>query len=1057
MTPTIPNLLPKLASLRHSPILPVIVLLLTLSSLFVFSNERGHFYRYGPHGANSGNYMAIIANISIEERFLGYYHERLISDDGETHYDLYNRFPFGGFVLTKLATLPFGGSLSAQLYAAQAAMLIFYAAAALMAYLAISRLAGNPWIALAAVLLAFSSYYLLYFSDMVCTETSPSLFGVMLAFHGMVVFTQERRFRQLLLKSCAALLLGWHVYALLLPFIIFGISAELIATLRSSAAASLAPSLLSRARRLPPALFRNRYLLLGVATLSFGVALLSFNFANEYRALDGKTSLTNLPSYTSMIRRGTGDRNEAFEADLGAPLNEIWPYSRVIEQQFHRIGIISAPYALPGYATERDIEFWQYWVVAGIVVFAACCIGLAFTRRKALWAALAFYGFLWALALRYNVVFHEFEAMHHIGMPLTLFAFALMWMRRQSNDRLMLLAAAAAIFAFAFSAYHIARIGYHPDDHARHAQALADFDAIRPIADGKIVYVPPPFKDPYAIGGRFAEDFYLSGSVLVLDGNWRKHADYFISNQRLPATETLTPHNRVAFLYRQADFTRWYESALADAAGPLIRENFNVYMRQNAILLGKQDCAQEDFESRFILHIFPSDPEDLPLIRREYGFDNLDFQFERRGVRLGGDCFASIDLPRYPIDIIRAGQRSPAGRIRWLTDIPLALHRSLYRQSDFPRWYQTAISDAAGPLVRENFDIYTRENAILFGKQDCSEQDFESRFILHIFPSDPADLPYARRQHGFENLDFRFDRRGIRLDDKCLASIDLPSYPIDRIRAGEKPPGGEILWQTNIPLALITHVAEASLHNQADFARWYQSALAAATGPLARENFDLYIRQNAILFGKQNCSEQDLEARLILHIIPSDPTHLPAARRQHGFDNLDFHFNRHGIRLDGNCLASIDLPDYPIATIRAGQKTPDGATLWLTNLPFAPTTDVAPASFDLPQFLAQPGAPAAQSDFNIYLRDNLIIYHKPDCRAENTEPRFLLHIIPARRATAAREQNVFANLDFNFANNGVWSASGCTALAQLPAYPIDRIRAGQHADGNVLWRIEFTP
>ena len=926
MMPTIP----KLATLRRSPILPVIVLLLTLSSVFIFSNERGHFYRYGPHGLISGNIMAIIANISLEDRFLGYYHERLISDDGETYYLLYNRFPLGGFVLTKLATLPFGGSLSAQLYAAQATMLLFYAAAALMAYLALSRLTRNPWIALAAVLLAFSSYYLLYFSDMVCTESSPSLFGVMLAFHGMVVFTQERRFPQLLLKSCAALLLGWHVYALLLPFIIFGVSAELIAALRSPGAASLTPSLLSRARRLPYALFRSRYLLLGVATLAFGIALLTFNFANEYRALDGKTSITELPSYTSMIRRGTGDRNDAFEDILGAPLSEIWTYSRVIEQQFHRIGVISAPYALPGYESARDIEFRQRWVITGIVVFAACVIGLAFTRRKMLWATLALYGFFWALPMRYQVVFHEFESMQYIGIPLTLFAFALMWISRQSNDRLIMLAAAIAVFVFAFSASQIARIGAHPDDQARHAQALADFDAIRPLTEDKIVYVPPPFKDPKAIGGRFAEDFYLAGRVIVIDGNPTDRADLVVSATRLPATETLTPHNRVAFLYRQSDYARWYQAALADAAGPFIRENFNVFMRQNTIL---------------------------------------------------------------------------------------------------------------------------------FGKQDCSEEEFESRFILHIFPSDPADLPYARRQHGFENLDFRFDRRGIRLDDKCLASIDLPSYPIDRIRAGEKPPGGAILWQANIPLALITHVAETSLHNQADFAHWYQAALADATGPLARENFHIYIRENAILFGKQHCSEEDFKARLILHIIPTDPAHLPAARRQNGFENLDFHFDRRGIRLDGKCLASIDLPAYPIATIRAGQKTPDGNILWQTDLPFAPTTGGAPASFDLHQFLAQPGDPVAQSDFNIYLRDNLILYHKPNCRLEDTEPRFLLHIFPSDPADLpdARKQSGFANLDFNFTDNGAWSPRGCAALAQLPAYPIDRIRAGQHTAGNVLWRVEFAP
>ena len=923
MTPTIPNLLPKLASLRHSPILPIIVLLLTLSSVFLFSNERGNFYRYGPHSVISANRMAVIANTSLENRFLGYYHERLVSADGSTQYSLQNRFPLGGFILTKLATLPFDGSLSAQIYAAQIAMLLFYAAAALMAYLAISRLTGRPWIALAAVLLAFSSYYLLYYSDMICTETSPSLFGVMLAFHGIVVFTQERRLPQLLLKSCAALLLGWHVYALLLPFIIFGISAELIAALRSPTAT--APSPLSRARRLLFTLFHSRYLLLGVATLAFGVALLSFNFANEYRALDGETAFTELPSFQSMLRRGAGYISEDQEAELIPPLSESWPLGRIIEQQFYRIGIMSAPFALDGYATDLDIQSRQRWAIAGIVALAACVIGLAFTRRKMLWATLALYGFFWALPLRYQVVFHDFEAIHYIGIPIVVFALALMWISRRSNGRLTPVAVAVAALVFAFSAYQIARIGAHPDDHARHSQALADFDAIRPITENAIVYVPPPFKDPNAIGGRHAEDFYLSGRVIVIDGNPTELADFVVSARRLPAIETLTPQNRVAFLYRQADFARWSQSALADAAGPLVRENFDVYTRENAILFSKQDCGFEDFKTRIILHIFPADPADLPAARRQSGFENLDFHFDRRGVRLGGDCLASIDLPAYPIDIIRAGQKSPAGNILWQTDLPLALHRSL--------------------------------------------------------------MPYR----------------------------------------------------------------------QADFTRWYQAALAHATGPLARENFHIYIRQNAILFGKQDCSEQDFKARLILHIIPTDPTHLPAARRQRGFENLDFHFDRRGIRLDGKCLASIDLPDYPIATIRAGQKTPAGNTLWQTDLPFAPTPDAAPASFDLQQFLAQPGEPAAQSHFNIYLRDNLIIYHKPDCSVEDTEPRFLLHVIPARRVTTSREENVFANLDFNFANNGAWSPRGCIALAQLPAYPINRIRAGQHTAGNVLWRIEFAP
>ena len=59
-------------------------------------------------------------------------------------------------------------------------------------------------------------------------------FGAALVFHGMVVFVQEGRFRQLLAKTCAALFLGWRVYALILPFIALGLGGEAIALLRAA-------------------------------------------------------------------------------------------------------------------------------------------------------------------------------------------------------------------------------------------------------------------------------------------------------------------------------------------------------------------------------------------------------------------------------------------------------------------------------------------------------------------------------------------------------------------------------------------------------------------------------------------------------------------------------------------------------------------------------------------------------------------------------------------------------------------------------------------------------
>ena len=56
-----------------------------------------------------------------------------------------------------------------------------------------------------------------------------SLFGVMLAFHGMAVFAQEGRFRQLGLKTSVALLPGWNAVGLIAPFVLLALGKELVA------------------------------------------------------------------------------------------------------------------------------------------------------------------------------------------------------------------------------------------------------------------------------------------------------------------------------------------------------------------------------------------------------------------------------------------------------------------------------------------------------------------------------------------------------------------------------------------------------------------------------------------------------------------------------------------------------------------------------------------------------------------------------------------------------------------------------------------------------------
>ena len=214
--------------------IPLVLLLLALSTVFLTGHDRGHFYRSwsAPHyNFITAHEMAVAGNLSPKHGFLGFSNLTL-DDDGDLAYEAYNRFPIGGYVLLKLAMSPFGDDFSARIRSARTLMLALFVLSAVSAYLALCRLVASRWIALAATLMAFSPYYMLYYSDMVATQLLPSLFGVLLAFHGMVVFVQEGRFRQLLVKACAALLLGWHVYALLLAFIGLGLARGLGARIR---------------------------------------------------------------------------------------------------------------------------------------------------------------------------------------------------------------------------------------------------------------------------------------------------------------------------------------------------------------------------------------------------------------------------------------------------------------------------------------------------------------------------------------------------------------------------------------------------------------------------------------------------------------------------------------------------------------------------------------------------------------------------------------------------------------------------------------------------------
>ena len=60
--------------------LPLLLLLLALSTAFQFGNDRGQFYRSPHHDAVSANHLAVAANLSPEHDFLLFYYQTLDKD-----------------------------------------------------------------------------------------------------------------------------------------------------------------------------------------------------------------------------------------------------------------------------------------------------------------------------------------------------------------------------------------------------------------------------------------------------------------------------------------------------------------------------------------------------------------------------------------------------------------------------------------------------------------------------------------------------------------------------------------------------------------------------------------------------------------------------------------------------------------------------------------------------------------------------------------------------------------------------------------------------------------
>ena len=111
--------------------------------------------------------------------------------------------------------------------------------------------------------------------------------------------------------------------------------------------------------------------------------------------------------------------------------------------------------------------------------------------------------------------------------------------------------------------------------------------------------------------------------------------------------------------------------------------------------------------------------------------------------------------------------------------------------------------------------------------------------------------------------------------------------------------------------------------------RYVQQLIAQADEQVARAGWDVYRTGRKLIYRKEPCSPADVQAKIVLHVIPTDPSVLSIARQQHGYDSLGFYFDQRGFQLDDQCIAIAHLPDYAISRIRVGQWiSKEDRTVW---------------------------------------------------------------------------------------------------------------------------------
>ena len=241
---------------------------------------------------------------------------------------------------------------------------------------------------------------------------------------------------------------------------------------------------------------------------------------------------------------------------------------------------------------------------------------------------------------------------------------------------------------------------------------------------------------------------------------------------------------------------------------------------------------------------------------------------------------------------------------------------------------------ASTPVITsEYYDVYLDESLtnarIIYVKNSCVSE--ENTFVLHVYPIQNNDLPIERRVHGFESLDFFFDRYGWIEDNMCIAMRYLPSYEIDYFVVGqysESEDGRlESIWNNQLSLPSSFYLTSGEVDE------------IVTSDPVIESEYNIYLHNAHLVYVGESCANEG--KKFSLHVYPIRVDDLPVDRKPLGFENLDFSIDQYGWIKNGMCVVMRPLPSYEIDYLTTGQykvEEIDGQTefetVWMEELSF---------------------------------------------------------------------------------------------------------------------------